>query len=241
MLTGAADPALLARDAATINSWHSDPLVLGDVTVLQVIAEIRRGGRQSLLPPGLHPTDPSAISIQAWRIGESPYGSFSFVHVRLSCRSGVRARGLTTAAVASTGSAARGLSERFGYPCRLGAVTLNAFYDGAHLTVDDSLVVAATNATPLGPEDVQYTGTMNLAHTPSGLRLVQVEPEFTATRVDRLKARLERFDSDAWGGPLVAPYFVVAGSVAHARVEIPPVRFVCRPDVSATEGTERAG
>ena len=34
------------------------------------------------------------------------------------------------------------------------------------------LVVAALDPQPLGAEDVQYTSTLNLAHTPNGLRLV---------------------------------------------------------------------
>lgn len=239
MLTGTADPAALARAAATIPSWSTEPLVLEDVTVLQVIAELRRGGREALLPPGLHPTEPAAISIQAWRVEQSPWGPFSLAHVRLSCRSGVRARGLTTATVITSQPALEGLAAQFGYPGRLGSVALRSFYDGANLEVDDSLLLNATNATPLGLDDVQYTGTMNLAHTPAGIRLVQVEPQFTAMRVERVRPRIERFVPAAWGSPLIDPYFVVSGSVARARIDIPPVRFVCRPGVSAMEGTER--
>jgi hypothetical protein len=101
------------------------------------------------------------------------------------------------------------------------------------------LVVAALDPQPLGPEDVQYTSTLNLAHTPNGLRLVQVETNHEADSVERVAARIVRFEGEVWGDGRLDPYHVVTTTVARDRsITLPPVRFVCRADVSAFEGTE---
>jgi hypothetical protein len=245
MLTGVADAERLAEGlpAPTIEAWSADSFDLSDVTVLQVIAELRRAHRDELLPPALHSTDPPALSIQAWRVGDSPVGPFAFAHTRLSCRSGVRARGFTTAAFTTSPDAAALLRVRFGFPCRPAEVDLEPHYDGCDLTVTVEgrpvLVVAALDPQPLGPEDVQYTSTLNLAHTPNGLRLVQVETDHHADNVERVKARVVRFEGEVWGDGRLDPYHVVTTTLARDRtITLPPVRFVCQADVSAFEGTE---
>jgi hypothetical protein len=85
---------------------------------------------------------------------------------------------------------------------------------------------------------VQYTVTTTLAHTPNGLRLVQVEPEYELARAERIRPRLEAFDADGWGAPRLHPVHVVSASVAVGMLTIPRLRFVSRPDVLAFEGTE---
>jgi hypothetical protein len=245
MLTGVADAEQLADGlpAPTIEAWSAEPLALGQVTVLQVIAEVRRLHRDALLPPALHSTDPPALSIQAWRVDDSPVGPFAFAHTRLSCRSGVRARGFTTAAFTTSPDAAALLRDHFGFPCRPAEVDLEPHYDGCDLTVTVEgrpvLVVAALDPQPLGAEDVQYTSTLNLAHTPNGLRLVQVETNHEADSVERVGARIVRFDGAVCGDSRLDPYHVVTTTLARDRsITLPPVRFVCRADVSAFEGTE---
>ena len=144
--------------------------------------------------------------------------------------------------VASSPEAAHGLATTLGFPCRVGSVKLARHYDGVDLDVDETLRIRAVDARPLGLDDVQYTGTMNLAHTPSGLRLVQVETDHEPLQVDRMRGRIDHFDAAAWGDERLDPYSVVAATVAQERaISVPALRFVCRPDVSAFEGTERIG
>jgi hypothetical protein len=245
MLSGTADAATLARDldAPAIASWRKEPVELRDVLTLQVVAEIRRDARAMLLPPGLHPTDPTTLSIQAWHAADSDAGAFAVCLTRLSCRSGVRARGFTTAAVVDGETAAARLRDQYGFPCRSGEVRLRKHYDACTLTVAengrDILAVNGLDPDPLDPDDVQYTGTMNLADTPNGLRLVQVESHHHGESVERVAARIETFVADAWGDARFDPYYVVTTTIARAEsVTLPPVRFVCRADVSAFEGTE---
>lgn len=238
MITGSADLERLAAGAATIEAWDDDDLELDGVECFQLIAEMRSQAREAVLPPALHPTVPPALSIQAWNVSESPWGPFSAVHTRVSCRSGVRARGYTTAAVVSTEPAAAGLAARFGFPTRVGPIGLRRHYDGVDLEAD-GLRITALDPTPLGSSDVQYTGTMNLAATPNGLRLVQVESRHSGDRVERVQGRIVSFDPAAWGDELLAPYHVVSSSIAVESIVIPAVRFVCRPDELAFSGTEK--
>ena len=248
MLTGTAGVQELAQrlSAATIPAWATDGVELGGVVSLQLIAELRRAGREALLPAGLHPTDPPSLHLQVWRIEESPWGPFVWAHTRLSCRSGVRARALTTASAVDQPGAAAGLAERFGFPSVVASLRFDVFYDRSEARVEIDgqpvLEVEAVDPAPMAPDAVQATSTMNLASTPEGLRLVQVEARHQTTGIDRLRARIRRFDPAAWGDDRLDPYSVVSAvQVRDQQVTLPPVRFVCRPDVSAFEGTERVG
>ncbi len=242
MLTGTANVKVLAGSAPRIEAFAADALLLEDVVCLQLTAEMRNSAREPVLPPALHPTIPPALSLQIWNVARSPLGAFALAFCRVSCRSGVRARGFTTAAVASTQEAAGMLSSRFGFPCGIGRVTMQRHYDGVNAEVFQGarriLGIAALDPEPMGQEDVQYTGNLNLAHTPMGLRLVQVEAEHHASRVERLQARLLAFDGEAWGNRLLDPYFVVSASVALEAIALQPIRFVCRTDELAFTGTE---
>jgi hypothetical protein len=248
MLTGTADVDALSQQLAapTIAAWSSDAVELRGVRALQVIAELRRSGRAALLPPALHPTDPPSLSVQAWRVDESEFGAFTFCFTRLSCRSGVRARGLTTAAYVDNASAAAWLRDQLGFPCGTGELRFDTHYDGCDLHVAANgatvLAVAGLDPEPLGADDVQYTSTLNLAETPNGRRLVQVEAHHHAEGVERVQARIVEFDARAWGSEVLDPYYVVTATVGRDRsIDVPAVRFVCRPDVSAFEGTESIG
>ena len=128
-------------------------------------------------------------------------------------------------------------------------------YDGVDLTVvssgkagDDTasrngagpmLSLSALDPDPLSVGDLQQVGSMNLARTPLGLRLVQVETHHEPSRVERLTARIDAFDAEAWGQRLLDPYWVVSCSVSLENIEIPAIRFVCDPAKPAADGTER--
>lgn len=243
MIVGSADIATLSADAPTIATYRPEPVALTEVECFQLTAEMRNTAREAVLPPALHPTVPPALSLQAWNVGGSPWGPFSMALARVSCRSGVRARGFTTRLVASTDEAAEGMAATFGFPSATGDVALRRHYDGVDVSValvgQEILGVSALDPDPMGIDDVQYTGTMNLAHTPNGLRLVQVEAEHEATRVERLTARILSFDAAGWGNDLLDPYHVVSASIALEQVAMPPLRFVCKVDELAFTGTEK--
>ncbi|HXK22989.1 MAG TPA: hypothetical protein VMS55_09970 [Myxococcota bacterium] len=242
MLVGTADLQTLAVSAPSVPAFRSDTVTLAGVEVFQACFEMRAASRERPLPSGLHPTNPATWIVLAWRCAESPWGPFSLVQLRIGCRSGVRTRGFVCAAACDAAVAARELAACWGFPTRAARIMLSRRYDGCSLavaTVDaTSLAIEAQDPDPLAPDDVQYTGTLTLARTPRGLRLVQLEPRTQLERAERLRPRLERFDAAAWGHDALTPYHPVSASIGVGRIEIPPVRFVCRPDVLAFQGTE---
>ena len=247
MISGTAPVDELAAGAPEIAAFGAEPIRLAGVTGLSLVAELRRGAREAVLPPGLHPIVPPAMSLGAWDVSESPWGAFTAAFVRVVCRSGARARAFCVGSVASTEDAVAGLRSQLGFPARQADVALRRHYDGVDLTVGSAvgngagpmLELSALDPDPLSVGDLQHVGSMNLAHTPAGLRLVQVETHHVPSRVERLAARIDAFDAAAWGQPLLDPYWVVSCSVSLEDIEIPAIRFVCDPALPAADGTER--
>ena len=244
MLVGTASitSLLQLQPTATIDRFSPDAVRLDDVVCVQLTAEMRNRAREAVLPPSLHPTIPAALSLQVWDVAASPWGAFRLAFVRAACRSGVRARGFTLGAFASSASACEALRCHYGFPALQADVVLRHGYDGVDASVTyggaEILRVAALDPEPMDINDVQYTGTLNLARTPNGIRLVQLEADHHATRVERLSARLLAFDAAAWGNALLDPYVVVSASLARESIVFPPIRFVCKADELAFTGTE---
>jgi hypothetical protein len=138
--------------------------------------------------------------------------------------------------------AARALTSRWGYGYRPGDVRLARQYDAVTGTVcvDGRIIldVSLRDPDPLGPHDIQYTASMHLARTPRGVRLVQVDPTFAVQRAERGRPHLAAFAAAAWGDARIVPTHPVSASIAVADVTLPKLRYVCRPDVWAFEGTE---
>lgn len=238
MLTGTAPLETLAGSAPTMPSLEAAPVEFPDTEVLQAAFEMAYGSRESTLPSGLHPTTPPLLVVLAWKVPDSEWGPWTMAQVRVSCRSGIRPRGFVAGCLVDHPAAAEQLRARWGLPARVGPVRLDRFYDSAVLDAGPALMLTGLDPDPLNPGDVQYTVTTTLAHTPRGLRLVQVEPEYELRRVERIRPRLDRFDPTAWGAPELAPRHPVAATIGVGTLSIPRLRFVSRPDVMAFEGTE---
>jgi hypothetical protein len=242
VLFGTADPNALAVGAPAMDRLDTAALTLPAVRVLQVTWEMPLAAREPLLPPALHPTDPPLVSWLFVRATDGPLGAFALAQLRVECRSGLRPRGFLVESVVDSADAARTLAARWGYRSRPGEVRLARQYDAVTGTVRVDgrtvLEVALADPDPLGPHDIQYTASMHLAHTPRGLRLVQVDPAFAVERAERGRPRLAAFDAAAWGDARIVPTHPVAASIALADVTLPTLRYLCRPDVWAFEGTE---
>ena len=242
MLSGTADVDTLAARAPTMKTLTAAPLTLDHAEVLQVMYETGLATRQSLLPPGLHPTDPPIVNWLFYRCPTSPWGPFTLAQTRIECRSGLRLRAFLVAAVADNAAAADALQNEWGFATRTGAVSLQRYYDtiSARVVVEGETALELTVADPqpLAAGDIQYVANMNLAHTLNGVRLVQVEPRYRITRAERGQPRVHAFSGAAWGAPRLQPVYRVSASFISADIAVPSVRFLCRPDVWAFEGTE---
>ncbi len=233
MLVGSAGPDTWAAHAPEVSGPPSEPLDLGRVTWLQAGFEQSGGGGPELFPPGLHPTGPVLVTVQAWR-----WATGAVAMVRASCRAGVRLRALVTRSVVA-GDGDRLAS--WGLDGGRAGIDLGVGYDRSRLTVDADgpvLDVTVQQPAPLRPDDQQHVAAMVPVSTSGGLRLWQVEPDITNVLVERGRPRLDRFEAGFWGESL-APRWPVAGVRAEVDLTLPPVRFAQRPEELAFTGTER--
>jgi hypothetical protein len=243
MLCGTATVDTMAADAPTILAFPTEALACPGAEILQVAWEVWGDARQAVLPPGLHPVTPPTLTWSWLRAPESVVGPFTLAQTRVVCRSGVRGRGFHVAGFVDNPDAARLLTSQWGYRLTMADVSLERRYHGTRgrVTVADDVVLdcGLTSPQPLSGNDLQYTDTMQLAHTPLGLRLVQVEYDYRFGPAERGQPTAAAFAPDKCGQPLLRPSYPISASSAVADVSLMPVRFVCRPDVSAFVGTER--
>ncbi len=245
MLIGSANVEELAARAPAMESLETEAAVCEQAEVLQVTYEIATPHREAMLPPALHPTDPPIVTWLFYRCPASPWGPFAGAQTRIECRSGLRLRAFLVSAVVDNAVAAQALRKQWGFTTQPGQIDLHRYYDSLRGTVRMNgrpiLDVLVSDPEPLSAADVQYVANMNLAHTPRGLRLVQVEPQYQVHRVERGRPRVMVFEGAFWGDARVQPVHPVSASLAVADITIPRIRFVCRPDVLAFDGTEAVG
>jgi hypothetical protein len=243
MLVGTADPESLAHGAPTLAGFDTAPLRLDGVETFQVFCEMKRAGAESLLPAGLHPTLPPVVTWLVQRVTESPWGPFGMAQCRVECRSGLRPRGFLRAGVVDHPKAAKELAARWGYTLQAGEVALERGYDRnrarVELNGEKILDLVLEDPQPLRPEDAYYVANIHLAHTPNGLRLIQIDPDFEIERAERGRASVRHFDAAAWRSEAIRPSHPVAALLTIGSVTLPALRYVSRPDVLAFEGTER--
>jgi Acetoacetate decarboxylase (ADC) len=244
MLSGTADPEIMARSAPAV-TYATEPLAGQNAELLQVIYEVDSQSRQAMLPPALHPVSPAVITFTVLTVGQSSVGPFAVAEIRIVCRSGVRSRGFHVSCFVDGARAGELLAGRWGYRVRPAEVRLSRRYHGIRATVrcDRSIPLDAglLYPQPLSPGDVQFTDTMHLVRTSAGSRLIQVERSYQAAGVERGRPTLASFDPTAWGEQRLVPAYPVSAVYLAGEVTFRPIRYLCRPEVSALEGTERIG
>jgi hypothetical protein len=243
MLTGTAPLGDFLAHAATMPDFDTEGLTLPDVEVFQAMFEMRIASREASLPPSLHPSAVPTFVAQVWRCADSPWGPFDLAQGRVGSRSGLRPRGHIQGCVCDNAAATDALRARWGFPAHEGTVVLRRHYDAveASVTVGSTTVLSLRgfDPEPLAGGDIAYSGSVALAHTPRGLRLVQIDYDVAVDRAERLRPRLDAFDATGFGvHAAAAPYYPVSASIAVGAITLQPLRFVCRPDEMAFTGTE---
>lgn len=236
---GAAAPRLAALASG---EWS-----LPDAEVLQLLFETDDAGNLALLPPALHPTIPPTCHLVVTRAPESPVGAFVLAQLRVGCRAGAFQRGFVTRAFCDSALAASALREGFGFDCRPADVRLVRRHDEVSARVAESgrTILACSLADPIaiGPDDVRYVDTLNLAWVPRdgelALRLVQLDARQTIHTADRGRPCIDRFEAEAWAAPGLVPDYGVSASFCTADLVFPRVRFLVEPEKPAFQGTHR--
>ena len=242
MLSGTKSVDALGAGAPVMDSLDTQPCVLEDVLILKVLHEISADGITDVLPPGLHPTIPPLVTWMVWEVGASEFGPFCIAQTRVECRSGARPRAMLVAAVVDSHAAADALRARWGYRVSVGEIAVDRSYDRASAVVSaDGAVVLdleIVDPVPLRPSDLQWMASMHVAHTPRGLRLIQVDPSYDVTRAERGRPIVRAFDAAAWGDEAIVPTHPVAATISSATITLPKLRFLCAPDQLAFMATE---
>jgi len=242
VLSGVASLADVERDAPAMDGFDAPAVTFEEVELLQVVFEIAAGPMQSLLPPALHPTLPPLVRWSVHRVATSPWGPFQLAQTRMECRTGVRHRGYLLGGLIDNPQAASALARGFGLRARLGTVELRRAYHEVRATAaydgEPVLDLRLRDPSPLAPADVQLVASMHAAKTPRGLRLVQIDPEHDIVRAERGRPEVACFVAAAFGDARVEPVYPVSAIYCAGRMTLPRIRFVCRPDVWAFDGTE---
>ena len=229
MLQGTANIDELSRRAPFVTIDPEKSIQLGDVQWLQFTYEVP-GDRQSLLPPTLSPTTPSILTLQIWRAAGGDLGEFGLAQARISCRAGVRIRTFLLQSVIDGQHAAKVLGPAFGYLSTQGTVAIQLRSDKitAHVQSNNRCVAEGelTNLRSLEPSALQHIENMQLANTPDGVRLVQVEPHITTNSVLRGSPSLSTFDSAFWNIPGRKLKSSVIGASAETKITLVPIRYV---------------
>jgi len=214
-----------------------EQLVLEGAQVVQATFEHAGSSGGSFLPPGLVPTIPTLVTLLVIHVPDGPLGTVTVAQVRVSCRSGSRARALVVdASIDAAPAVAARLAEAWGIGGTRGGTSLTRSY---HQVVASSprFEVAVVRPHPIGVHDVQYVAGLHPVLTGDGPRLVQVELRVELDRVERGRPVLHRFErSDG-----LDPRSPVAATSGVGTVTLPAVRFVLHPDLPPHLGTEPAG
>jgi hypothetical protein len=242
MLIGTADARDLVPDPPTLDAFATESVVLPGATVVQFISEIRVSGRESSLPSGLHPTNPPSVVFQFWDCPESPWGPFRMAQGRVACRSGLRPRGFVQGCVTDSPAVAEALRSQWGFPATAGEIVVDRGYDRvrSEVAVGGRTVFAFTgrDPDPLGNGDIAFTATVALAQTPRGLRLVQIDCDYSASRAERVRPVVDAFEPGAWLPASIDVTWPISAAVAIADITLEPHRYVSKPDELAFTGTE---
>lgn len=235
MLQGTA--TLDASQYPRVTAPATEALVLPGADVLLVAWELWADDTDGLFPPALHPVHPAVVQWTFIRARESVHGPFTVAETRLTCRSGMRTRGFHVRSFTDNDAVAEVLRSTWGYRIDVADVSLSRRYDGASGRVvrEGVLMLDTGHVDPirLSPDDVQFTATMHAAVLDRGLRLLQVERDHDIHQAERGRPYLTAFADDR-----LRPSTPVSAASCRADVTLKPLRFACRPDVTAFEGTE---
>lgn len=243
MLTGTARLDTLLRNIPTIDTFETDPVELPNVEIFQANYEMAAHDIQSFFPPALDATIPPLGQWTCWNAPQSPWGAFRLVTFRISCRSGARPRAFVLASCVDNVDARDAFSKHWGLRSDLAEVSFQRNYESFELSVrhksKDLMSLRGNDPDPLSTGDVQFFASMHAARTDRGLRLIQFDPHYESVRAERYVPLLRSFDAAYWGGgQAIEPAYPVTAYGTQATVHLVKVRFLCRPEVSAFEGSE---
>jgi hypothetical protein len=175
---------------------------------------------------------------------DSPVGKFGIGEVRVASRAGVRPRGFVLRSFVDNEAARRELANRWGYPVAPGDVYLRTFHDRVVARVSSQgrvvLELELLDRDYISGGDIQYLSSMHLARNKEDGKLIlaQIDPEWTFSRAERGRPRINTFDASAFGaGDNLVVENIISVSYTICDVTLGNIRYFCDPDKPAFQGT----
>jgi hypothetical protein len=215
----------------------SEPLVFAEAEVVQLTWETAGLRGKPVLPSGLVATSPLLVGVLAIEATHA-LGSVRAVLVRLSCRSGARARALVVAGwIDGDEPLVELLCSGWAFATTRADIAIDRRYHVTTVVVGAQLELELRDPEPIHPHDVQYVVGLQPFESPDGPRLAQVDLDLDATRAERGRPVSRRFEGCEVAGITVQPVHPVAATVASGTLTLAPVRFVVDPHRPAHLGT----
>jgi Acetoacetate decarboxylase (ADC) len=229
-------------DVPTLASFNSATLKVENVSIHYCLLEIPVAQAIAMLPSGLHPCIPGMIAALHYQCPDSELGAFDLVTTAVLCRSAAKHRMMTLSAFTNSARAQTFFREGWGYQPKLADVKLAAHYDrvSSIVAVSDRVILDVQTADPIsliGPgASVRYAQTLNLAQTPLGLKLIQVDGSYDFKQSARGVPKLNIYEGAMLGDRHPKPSYPVCGTLVRADVVFGAVRYVADPYVTAETG-----
>jgi acetoacetate decarboxylase len=219
--------------------YPKPPWPLPGARLLKVLYETDKEPVLTWLPPKLTRSSPPYAVVTVAHYPDSPVGPFSLATQQIGCRAGFFIRALTVQAITDSAPAMAALREVWGYPCKLGEVTLEgagtdvraAVRHGGDLVAEASI----SGAAPIDAGNVRLDPVLNVRTAPSLeagkqhdlLQLVQIDPETEIKDAIRGAGSLELpSQSEAAPWHLLPVRNIVAAVHCAVDTELPLARFV---------------
>jgi hypothetical protein len=226
----------------TLSSFNGATLKVENASIHYCLLEIPVAQAIAVLPSGLHPCIPGMIASLHYQCPESELGSFDLITTALFCRSAARHRMMTLSAFTNSARAQEFFRNGWGYHATLADVKLAAHYDKVRsiVSVSDSVLLDIETTDPVSltgaGASVRYAQTLNLARTPLGLKLIQVDSSYDFKHSARGVPKLRTYEGAMLGDPHPAPTQPVSGTLVRADVLFGAIRFLADPYVTAETG-----
>jgi hypothetical protein len=247
MRFGTFDINEIADRVPQIDGYGTEPLGLKNAQVLNVTSEVSASGSDALLPPAMNPSIPPYVECTVMVCPESPWGPFSTGELRLVGRAGYRPRARTFKTYIDNPQAGAELAKRWGFPTVPGKARLHPRHERIVVEIEDErgrrvLDAEMVDREGISGSDIQYIASMHPARNKADgkLVLVQVDPDYVFTKVERGFSHFINIDQEAWGTKgLIKLTNPIISTFAQCEVILPKIRFICDPNRNALESTVR--
>ena len=232
------EPRVPHTSPAVAPLYPPPPWKLLGARVLKLMYETDVEPLLAWLPPKLTRSSPPYAVITVAEYPDTPIGPFSLAAQYLGCRAGFFIRALTLQAVTDSATAMAALREVWGYPCRLGTVSLDR--EGSVKTASVGAggaplaALEITDAEPIEGDLLRFDPILNLRLFPSLeegkkhdlIQMVQIDPDYVVQAAERGAGSVE-FPAGAESPWAVLPVRnIISAAYCEMDTELPLARFV---------------